>query len=138
MSAVAAVLVLAGAFTVATRDGATPGPYVAVRLTFPRTVTYPQAVAATRSLAGLLPPWWRRLWNRPSVTLEVRASAAGIEHVLTMPAARREYVIGSLRAAIPGLRVADEASPLPDLALTRYVSPAPGSHGALDLQGVQA
>ena len=91
-----------------------------VRLTFPRTVSTDHATAAARSLAGLLPPWWRRILGTPAVTLEVRATVNGIGHVLAMPASRVEYVIGALRAAIPGLRVADD--PLPpheDFSLAR-------------------
>jgi DNA helicase HerA-like ATPase len=90
-----------------------------VRLTFPRTVKADQAVAAARSLSGLLPPWWR-FDPAPSVTLEVRATAEGVRHVLTLPASRAEYVTGSLRAAIPGLRVEDEsAEPTGSLTLAR-------------------
>jgi hypothetical protein len=90
-----------------------------VKLTFPRTVNADQAVTAARSLAGLLPPWWR-LSPAPAVTLEVRATAEGIQHVLALPASRAEYVIGSLRAAIPGLRVDDEAGESTgDLSLAR-------------------
>lgn len=90
-----------------------------VRLTFPRKVTPDQATAAARSLSGLMPPWWR-LDSAPSVTLEARATAKGVRHVLTMPASRAQYVIGSLRAAIPGLRVDDEpAAPTPNLTLAR-------------------
>jgi hypothetical protein len=84
-----------------------------VQLIFPRTVSVDQAVAAARSLAGLLPPWWRRWLGTPSVTLEAWATAAGISHVLAMPAERREYVLGALRAAVPGLRVHDESSATP-------------------------
>jgi hypothetical protein len=95
------------------------GEAVAIRLTFPRTVTADQALAAARSLGGLRPPWWR-LDPAPSVTLEVRATAEGVQHVLTVPVGRTEYVTGSLRAAIPGLRVDDEAaSPAGSLTLAR-------------------
>jgi len=86
------------------------GEVVTLGLTFPRTVAPDQVVAAARSLAGLLPPWWRRLFGSPSVTLESRASAEGIAHVLTVPAGRVEYVTGAIRAAVPGLRVT-EAEP---------------------------
>jgi type II secretory pathway pseudopilin PulG len=92
---------------------------VTVRLTFPRSVTADQAIAAARSLAGLSPPWWR-LDPTPSVTLEVRATEEGLRHVLTLPASRAEYVTGSLRAAIPGLRVDDDpAAPASSLTLAR-------------------
>lgn len=76
-----------------------------VRLTFPRSTTTAQAVDACRSLTGLLPAWWRRWIDRPSVALEVRATPAGIEHLLSLPAGRAEYVIGAFKAALPGLRV---------------------------------
>jgi len=114
------VVALAVVCIVATALLPTPeGEAVTVRLTFPRTVTADQALAAARSLAGLRPPWWR-LDPAPSVTLEVRATAEGVQHVLTIPAGRAEYVTGSLRAAIPGLRVDDEpASPAASLTLAR-------------------
>jgi hypothetical protein len=92
----------------------------AVRLTFPRTVTAEQATAAVRSLAGLLPPWWRRVFGTPALTVELCADPSGVAHVLTMPAARAEYVLGSLRAAIPGLRVSEDDVPvLPSLSVAR-------------------
>jgi hypothetical protein len=115
-----AALAVVAAFAVSTYRVRTSAVAAEVSLTFPRTTTYAQAVAAARSLAGLLPPWWRRvLWGCPSVTIEGRATPAGIEHVLTMPRGRVEYVIASLRAAIPGLRVADEVSALPNPTLVR-------------------
>jgi hypothetical protein len=89
------------------------GERVTLRLTFPRSASADQAVAALRSLGGLLPPWWRRLLGAPAVTLELRAGAAGIEHLLTIPRGRVEYVTGALKAAIPGLRIGDcDPSPL--------------------------
>jgi len=103
----------------------TPSERAMVRLTFPRTVSPEQAITAVRSLAGLLPLWWRRPFGIPATTLEVRAGAAGIEHVLAVPAPRADYVLGALRAAIPGLRVNDLgplASPEPDLARELRVS----------------
>jgi hypothetical protein len=115
----AAVLIVLAALAASARVWGKPGPSAVISLTFPRTVTYEQAVAAARSLAGLLPPWWRRPWDCPAVTIELRATPVGVAHVLTMPAARVEYVIGSLRAAIPGLRVTDEPSPLPSTDLVR-------------------
>lgn len=110
------LLALLGVLVFASRLLNEPGEAVGVQLTFPRTVKADQVLAAARSLAGLLPPWWR-LDPAPSVTLEVRAAAEGIRHVLTMPTSRAEYVTGSLRAAIPGLRVDDESAE-PSHALT--------------------
>lgn len=113
------LLMLAGGLLVASRLLGDSDEAAVVRLTFPRTGTADQAIAAARSLAGLLPPWWR-LDPGPSVTLEVRAAAEGVSHVLTMPASRAEYVIGSLRAAVPGLRVDDEsAAPSGSVTLAR-------------------
>jgi len=93
---------------------------VAVRLTFPRTVSDKEAVAAFRSLTGLLPPWWRRLIGSPVAILEIHASPEGLVHVLRLPPARSDYVLGSLRAALPGLRVSGTAVPsLPEFAVAR-------------------
>jgi hypothetical protein len=112
-------LALIGVLVFASRWLAEPDDAAVVRLTFPRALTPDQAIAAARSLSGLLPPWWR-LDPAPSVTLEVRATAEGVLHVLAMPASRAEYVTGSLRAAISGLRVDDEsAESAPGLTLAR-------------------
>jgi hypothetical protein len=78
-----------------------------VALTFPRGLRAEQAVDALRALTGLLPPWWRRLFGAPAVVFDVVGMPAGIEHLLTVPAARAEFVLGALRAALPGLRVSD-------------------------------
>ncbi len=102
---------------------------VAVRLTFPRTISDTEAVAAFRSLTGLLPPWWRRIFGAPVAILEAHASPSGIAHVLRLPAPRADYVLGSLRAALPGLRVSDKHVPsLPEPALARELRLA-GSGG---------
>lgn len=101
------LLALIGVLAAASRLAGSADDAAVVRITFPRTVTADQAITAARSLSGLLPPWWR-FDPAPSVTLEVRATAEGVRHVLTLPASRAECVIGSLRAAIPGLRVDDE------------------------------
>ncbi|HEY8083516.1 MAG TPA: hypothetical protein VIE64_08210 [Solirubrobacterales bacterium] len=111
------LLALIGGFLYAWRLLAERGDAVTVQqLTFPRTVTSDQVIAAARSLSGLLPPWWQP-GPAPSVTLEIRATAQGVHHVLTMPAGRADYVTGSLRAAIPGLRIADGPAE-PPLSLT--------------------
>jgi DNA helicase HerA-like ATPase len=125
---VIAALVIVAALAVglvAIRVMATSDERVVVRLTFPRTLSPDQAVAAVRSLAGLLPPWWRRAFGAPAVALELRASAEGIEHLLTLPDTRAEYVLGALRAAIPGVRISDDDLPTPltaDLARELRVS----------------
>lgn len=91
-----------------------------VELTFPRDLKVEQAVDALRALTGLLPSWWRRLLGLPTVTLELVAARTGIRHLLTVPIARAEYVLGALRAALPGLRVSDiEDRVRPPLDLAR-------------------
>jgi TraM recognition site of TraD and TraG len=114
-----ALLALIGFLVVAFRLFGDSDDAAVVRLTFPRTVKADQVLAAARSLSGLLPPWWR-LDPAPSVTLEVRATAEGVQHLLALPASRAEYVTGSLRAAIPGLRIDDESTEPPgNLTLAR-------------------
>lgn len=112
------LLALVGVLAAVFRFSGGPDDVALLRLTFPRTVKADQTIAAARSLSGLLPPWWR-FTLAPSVTLEVRATAEGVRHVLTLPASRAEYVTGSLRAAIPGLRVDDESAPTGSLTLAR-------------------
>lgn len=75
-------------------------------LTFPRTATADEATASFRSLTGLLPRWWRRLTGSPVVLLETRADAAGIGHVLCLPNSSADYVVGAMKAALPGVRLA--------------------------------
>lgn len=91
-----------------------------VRVTFPRTVSGKEGVAAFRSLTGLLPPWWRRLLVQPVALLELHADSAGIAHILRLPSTRADYVLGALRAAVPGLRISAAARPpMPRFALAR-------------------
>src|SRR5438067_2083606 len=78
------VMALAGfAALVAHRLAHRTADRATLRLTFPRGVTVEQVVDALRALTGLLPPWWRRLLGVPAVAIEVLATGAGIEHVLT-------------------------------------------------------
>ncbi len=118
---IAASLAVIGlvAVVVAVRYAGRSESSLTLRLTFPRTVTAERAVAAARVLAGLLPPWRRRVLGSPFVSLEVRASTSGIEHVLSLPASRAEYVIGALRAALPGLRIEEEVPNGPSAGFTR-------------------
>jgi DNA helicase HerA-like ATPase len=97
----AAGLGLAGVRTAA-RNGAA---HQAFELTLPYG-TRPEAVVAfCRSLAGLLPPWWKRWLGSPCVVIEVAADADGITHRLTAPASFAPYVLTQLRAALPGVRI---------------------------------
>lgn len=101
-----------------------------LELRFPRDVTPERAVTAIRSIAGLLPPWWRRLIvGTPSVAFEVRATNHGITHLLTVGRGQAQYVVSELSAAIPGLRVAvapDAPTAAPSLVRELRVT-GPGS-----------
>lgn len=101
LGAAVAAAVIAGRLV----DGRLRGEQMAMRLTFPRGLRSEHLVSALRALTGLLPPWWRRVLGAPTVTLEVVGTTNGIEHVLAMPSARTDFVLGALRAAVPGLRV---------------------------------
>lgn len=80
----------------------------AFRLTFPRDTKPEQVVAFARSLSGLLPPWWRRLLERPVVILEVSADQHGIAHRLVASPEHAGYVLAQLQAALPGTSVERE------------------------------
>jgi len=86
-----------------------------VRVIFPRGAEPAQVLAFMRSLAGLLPPRWARLVKRPAVVLETVADHRGISHYLRLPAGSAEYVLGQLRAALPGVRI----EPADDVAIER-------------------
>jgi DNA helicase HerA-like ATPase len=123
--AVIAIVAAVAVALVVIRAMATSDERAVVRLTFPRTLPPDQAIAAVRSLAGLLPPWWRRAFGAPAIVVELWATAEGVEHILTLPETRAEYVLGALRAAIPGLRISDDDLPAPldaDLARELRVS----------------
>src|SRR5581483_2525966 len=94
-------------------------PRQTFRLTFPRTVTAEQVVAALRSIQGLLPPWPRRLLELPCVVLEASGTSDGVTHRLIVERGRARYVIGQLKASVPGLRAEPETERdvvRPDLA----------------------
>lgn len=65
-------------------------------------------VGFVRSLGGLLRPWWRRPFGLVAVVLEVRADERGVYHRLLAPEGQAGYLVGQLRAAIPGVRVTPE------------------------------
>lgn len=95
------------------------------RVSFPRGATTEQLVAALRGIHGLLPGPWQRLVRLPSVVFEVIGTAEGIAHRLSVAARDAEYVLGQLRAALPGIRIEDEApSPQPSCRVARELSPA--------------
>lgn len=87
---------------------------VTLRLTFPRNLKPDAVLAFVRALAGLLPPWWRRLFVWPFVIFEVEADSDGLTHRMITSERAADYVIGQLRAAIPAIRVeAEEPSARP-------------------------
>jgi len=91
----------------------------AYRLTFPYELTPAQVLAFTRSLGGLLPPWWQRIiGGSPAVTFEVRADSSGIRHRLLVPTGAAEYVLSQLWAALPGVRIEAEDDPEQDVSFT--------------------
>lgn len=94
-------------------------PRTSFRLTFPRMVKEDQVTAAFRALAGLLPPWPQRLISTPTVVLEAIGTANGIAHILTLPTARVDQIVGALRAAVPGVRISENGFTLPPTALAR-------------------
>lgn len=99
-----------------------------VRVTFPRGSTPAQVLAFMRSLTGLLPPRWKRAVKRPAVVIESVAGHDGITHYLRLPAGSAGYVLGQLRAALPGVRIepmAETETRRPSLALElRTANPA--------------
>ena len=88
-------------------------------VTYPRGSAPDQVLAFARSLAGLLPPWWKRIVGSPAVVIETQATHDGITHYLRLPAGSAEYVTGQLRAALPGVRIVEADPPAfrPRLAL---------------------
>jgi hypothetical protein len=92
----------------ATEDRAEP-EIVSYTLRFPSELDVDQVTAWLHSLSGLLPGPIGRLWGAPSVVLELRASAEhGFQYRLRVPRSHAEYVVGQLRAQLPGVRVTPE------------------------------
>lgn len=84
-------------------------------LRFPSDLSADQVGAWLHSLAGLLPGGLGRLRGAPTVVLEVRASAEqGFQYRLVVPRSRADYVVGQLRAQVPGVRVTPEQEPNKD------------------------
>lgn len=77
-------------------------------VSFPRELTDEQLRAALRALHGLLPPAWQWLFRVPSVVIEAIGTAEGIAHRISATAGDAEYVLGQLKAALPGVRVTEE------------------------------
>ena len=91
-------------------------------LRFPAELDANQVMAWLHSLSGLLPGAVGRFFGAPVVVLELQASAEqGFHYRLRVPRPRADYVVGQLRAAIPGVRVT------PDEVTSRPSSP-PWTH----------
>lgn len=86
------------------RGQQTAATLVTFRLDFPRDVETAAVVAFLGRMAGLLPPWHRRLFGVPVIAFEVAASAGRITHYLSVPSGRVEFVLGQLHSALPGVR----------------------------------
>ena len=82
------------------------------RLAFPRNLEPGQVTRFVAGLAGLTPPWWRRMVSAPTVAFEVRATPEGIAHYLIVAEKVEPVVVAHLRAALPGVRATpDDAEP---------------------------
>lgn len=122
MIELAALVLLAASLLLLRRTAVEQSVY---ELAFPRTVRPTDVTAALRSIAGLLPPWWRRaLRGVPVVTLEVRATSEGVSYRLAVASAHAEQVVAQLRGAIAGLRAKPAMSTEPlELRLVRELRP---------------
>lgn len=90
----------------------------AFRLSFPYGTEPAQVVAFCRSVSGLLPPWWKRLFGSPSLVLEIWADHEGVTHRLLASAEVAGFLLAQLRAVLPGVRIeVEEDAPAPDLAV---------------------
>lgn len=90
----------------------------AFRLSFPYGTDPAQVVAFCRSVSGLLPPWWKRLFSSPSLVLEIRADHEGVAHHLLAPAEIAGFLLAQLRAVLPGVRIeVEDDVPTPEVAV---------------------
>lgn len=89
------------------------GSRIAWRLRFRRGLKHQQLEGFARSLGGMLPPWWQRIFTTPAVVIETRASAAGVEHYLLVPRRFESYVLSQIRATLPGTHVEQVEAPRP-------------------------
>jgi hypothetical protein len=106
---------------------ASRGPRRTFELTFPRQLPPDNLVAAVRSLHGLLPSPWGRLWRVPGVVLETIGTAEGIAHKLSVAARDAEQVLAQLRASLPGVRIVDAERTEPKVELARtFAAVGPG------------
>ena len=80
-------------------------------LTFPRGIK-PEAVETfVRSLSGLQLPRWQRLIDTPSVVFETFATDKSVSFFVMVERGAAEFVLGQVRAALPGVRVTPTQMP---------------------------
>lgn len=105
---------------------------VAYRLRFPRGLTVEQTVASVRALAVL--PFGRRLPGAQAVAaLEVRATKAGIEHWLVLPASHAALIVAQLRAVLPRLKLQPAERPAVEAILAgEWLVQRTGAAGATE------
>lgn len=77
-------------------------------LRFPQTLPVPMVTACASSWAGVRAPWWQLL--RPVIAWELVADRTGISFRLGVEQGRSEFILGQLRAAIPGVRIEPEVA----------------------------
>jgi hypothetical protein len=94
-----------------------PAPEVlSYSLQFPKDLDADQVMAWLHALSGLLPGTIGRLFGSPTVVLELRATADhGFQYRLSVPRTRADYVVGQLRAQLPGVRVTPEPNVTKDV-----------------------
>jgi hypothetical protein len=90
---------------------------VTYRLGFPVGLEAEAVTNFLTALGGLLLPWWKRWIGQPVITVEVRATAGGIEHFLISPAAVSGVIEAALTAHMPSVRY-EQIDPL----ITRRVT----------------
>jgi len=93
-------------------------------LRFPAELDSEQVTVWLHALSGLLPGALGRFRGVPTIVLELRASAEhGFQYQLTAPRTRADFIVGQLRAAMPGIRVTPDEIPgcAPAHAWTRVV-----------------
>jgi energy-coupling factor transporter ATP-binding protein EcfA2 len=97
-------LIAAAAF-VKTRLASQPqADLVALELRFPSALEATAVQAVLTSLTGLLPSWWKRWLQTPTITSEVVADREGVRHLVVLPRQWLPMVDGALRAHLPAAR----------------------------------
>ena len=105
-------------------------------LAFPRRIK-PEAVETLmRSLSGLQLPRWQRLIDTPSVVFETVATDKRVSFFVTVERGTAEFVLGQVRAALPGVRVTPAQMPHLTALAAAEISLA-GSDDILRVEGAE-